>query len=158
VFGLAWRLQRTTLLAWSIGLSIIGTSFGGVGEGVEELVADNHELADVLASLAPGSSLTDTFFAFTMSLLGIGVGGFVVQSLLRLRDEEAGGRLGPVLASAVSRVRWMASHLVIAVAGSAVLLLMVGVTTAAAYVAASGADAATMGGIVAAALVQLPAT
>jgi ABC-2 type transport system permease protein len=157
VFGLAWRLQRGTLLAWIVGLSIIGTSFGGVGEGVEQLVADNQELADVLATLAPGGSLTDTFFAFTMSLLGIAVGGFVVQSLLRLRGEEAGGRLEPVLASAVSRVRWVASHLVIAVAGSAVLLLVVGLTTAATYVAASGADASAMGGIVAAALVQLPA-
>jgi len=157
VFGLAWRLQRGTLLAWGIGLSIIGTSFGAVGEGVEELLAENQELADVLASAAPGSSPTDTFFAFTMTLLGIAVGAFVVQSLLRLRGEEAGGRLEPVLASAVSRVRWMASHLVIAIAGSAVLLLVVGVTTGAAYIAASGADTSAMGGIVGAALTQIPA-
>jgi ABC-2 type transport system permease protein len=157
VFGLAWRLQRGTLLAWVVGLSIIGTSFGGVGGGVEELVANNQELADVLAALAQGSSLTDTFFAFTMTLLGIAVGGFVVQSLLRLRGEEAGGRLEPVLASAVGRVRWVASHLVVAVAGSAVLLLVVGVSTAAAYVAASDADGAAIGRIATAALGQLPA-
>jgi ABC-2 type transport system permease protein len=157
VFGLAWRLQRGTLLAWVIGLSIIGTSFGGVGEGVEGLVADNKQLAEMLTALASGSSLTDTFFAFTMTLLGIAVGGFVVQSLLRLRSEESGGRLEPVLASSVSRLRWVSSHLVIAFGGSAVLLLVVGLTTSAAYLGASGADVSAAGGIVGAALAQLPA-
>ena len=39
------------------------------------------------------------------------VAAYVVQVLLRMREEEARGRLEPVLAGAVSRPRWVASQL-----------------------------------------------
>ena len=157
VFGLAWRLQRGTLAAWAVGLSIIASSFGLVGESVEELVANNDQLGEMLATLAPGGSLTDTFFAFSSSLLGVAVGGFVVQASLRMRAEEAGGRLEPILATATSRQRWMASHLVIAVVGSVALLTLVGASLGGSFVVATGAEASEAARILGGALVQVPA-
>lgn len=157
VFGLAWRLQRGTLAAWAVGLSVIGSSFGVVGESVDELVANNDQLAEMLATLAPAGSLTDTFFAFTLSLIGIAVGGFVVQAMLRMRSEEAGGRLEPILATATARQRWMASHVVIAVAGSVALLTVVGASVGVAYVGAAGAGVSGALRIIGGALVQAPA-
>jgi ABC-2 type transport system permease protein len=157
VFGLAWRLQRGTFVAWAVGSSVVGSSFGVVGESVDDLVDNNQQLAEMLATLVPGGSLTDTFFAFVLSLVGVAVSGFVVQATLRMRSEEASGRLEPVLATATARLRWMASHLVIAVVGSLALLTVTGASVGAAYVGASGEEAAEVLRIVAAALVQTPA-
>jgi ABC-2 type transport system permease protein len=138
-------------------LSVIGSSFGVVGESVDELVANNNQLAELLATLAPGGSLTDTFFAFTLRLIGIAVGGFVVQVMLRMRNEEAGGRLEPILATATARQRWMSSHVVIAVAGSIALLTVVGVSVGVAYVGAADAGVSEVIRIIAGSLVQAPA-
>jgi ABC-2 type transport system permease protein len=157
VFGLAWRLQRGTLAAWAVGLSVIGSSFGGVGESVDELVDNNGQLAELLAGLDSSGSLTDTFFAFTLGLLGVAVSGFVVQATLRMRTEEANGRLEPILGTATARLRWMASHLVITVGGSLALLVVAGASVGVAYVGATGAEVSEVLRLVGAALVQAPA-
>jgi ABC-2 type transport system permease protein len=157
VFGLAWRLQRSTLMAWAVGTSIIGASFGVVGESVDDLVDNNRQLAEMLAALAPGGSLADTFFTFTLSLIGVAVGGFVVQATLRMYTEEANGRLEPILGAATGRLHWMVSHLVIAVVGSLVLLTVVGASVGAAYVGATGGDPSEMFRIIGGALVHAPA-
>ena len=45
---------------------------------------------------------------------------------MRLRAEEAGLRAEPVLATAVGRVRWAMSHVVIALAGTTLLMVLAG--------------------------------
>ena len=65
---------------------------------------------------------------------GVAAGIYVVQAVLRMRDEESTGRLEPVLAAAVGRPRWMLGHFAVAVSGAAALLL--------AYAGAAGATAA----------------
>ena len=45
---------------------------------------------------------------------------------LRLRSEEAGGRTEPLLAAAVTRSEWMASHLAVCLAGSVAILSVSG--------------------------------
>jgi ABC-2 type transport system permease protein len=49
-----------------------------------------------------------------------------VQATLRARSEEVAVRLEPLLATRVSRLRWIGSHLVFALAGSALLLAVAG--------------------------------
>ena len=138
-------------------MSVIGSSFGVVGESVDDLVDNNQQLAEMLATLAPGGSLTDTFFTFTLSLIGVAVSGFVVQATLRMRHEEATGRLEPILSTATTRWRWMASHLVIAMGGSLVLLTVVGASVGVAYVGATGAEVSEVFRIIGGALVHTPA-
>ena len=48
--------------------------------------------------------------------------------MLRLRTEETDGRAEAVLATAVGRLRWAVSHLLVAVLGPAVALLAAGLT------------------------------
>ncbi len=54
---------------------------------------------------------------------GIAVAIYSVQVLLRMREEEARGRLEAVLAAAVSRPRWILSYLLTTVVGGTVLLV-----------------------------------
>lgn len=57
--GLAFRLQRGSLIGWSAALFLTGLAYGSIGQQVEKLVSDNKELSDLLAQ-AEGS-FTDSF-------------------------------------------------------------------------------------------------
>ncbi len=80
-----------------------------------------------------------------------------MQATLRLRAEESSGRLEPLLATRVGRIRWAFSHLVFAVLGTALLLAVAGAAAGLAY----GVQIHDVGGQVSrmtgAALVQVPA-
>lgn len=47
-FGLAWRLQRGSLLGWSIGMVATGAAFGTMGNDVEDLLGE-LDMSQVLA-------------------------------------------------------------------------------------------------------------
>ncbi|WP_205650677.1 ABC transporter permease [Actinoplanes solisilvae] len=47
-FGLAWRLQRGALIGWVAGLALLGAAYGSIGNTIEQYVADNPQIADLL--------------------------------------------------------------------------------------------------------------
>ena len=81
----------------------------------------------------------------------------VPQILLRMRAEEADGRLESVLAASVSRPRWLLSHLLNAGLGALLLLLVFGASMGPAAGAVRGDVPAELRALIGAALVQLPA-
>lgn len=155
--GLAWRIQRGVLGAWLVGIVVFGAALGSIGDSVESYLADNETVREMLATLAPGADLTATYAVLVMAIVGIAAGGYVVQALLRMRAEEVSGRVEPLLATAVGRHRWLASHVTIAVGGLVVMLGLAGSLGGLTFAIASGGwdDGAT--GLVTAAVVQIPA-
>ena len=131
--GLAWRLQRGSLLGWSVGLVIAAAVFGAIGDEVDAFLETSDELVELFAQLGGSEVLVDLFIVFLMGLLAVAVAAFAVQGVLRLRNEELAGRAEPLLSTAVARTRWMASHLTVVVAGSVGMLLAVGLAAGTAY-------------------------
>lgn len=155
-FGLAWRLNRGTLLAWTVGMSIFGGALGAVGKSVDDFIGVSDELEELLRAQAGSSSLVDLYFSFVMGFLGVAAAGYTVQTLLRARAEEAAGRLEPLLATAVDRQRWLGAYLLFAAGGTVVVVGATGLSGALGY-ALLAADAGTGLGLLWAALVQVPA-
>lgn len=155
--GLAWRLQRGTLKGWSFAVVVMGVSFGLISEEFKDLFQSNPEVAEVLGKTGGSTNFTDLFFAAIMGLMAIALAAYSVQSLLRMRSEESSGHLEPVLAGAVSRPRWMLSHIVTALGGSIFLLLLLGVTTGATYVLTTGTPWSQSVDVIKAAIVHAPA-
>lgn len=153
--GLALRLQRGSLIGWAVGLFLLGAAYGSVGNDVEGFIGSNEDLADMLAAVG-GGSLTDSFFATAFSLIALIGSGFAIQSALRLRGEESGGRAEPVLATPVTRRRWAGSHLLVALAGSAVVLAAAGLGVGATFGAATG-EPVQVARMLSAALLYVPA-
>jgi ABC-2 type transport system permease protein len=135
--GLAFRLQRGALLGWAIGVLVGGIAYGWIGPTVDTFVGQNKALAELLAG-AGGGTLTDSFFAASFRLMALVATGFAIQSALQLRGEETSMHAESVLATPVSRLRWAASHLTIAFAGSVVLLAVAGLATGLTYGVAGG--------------------
>jgi ABC-2 type transport system permease protein len=129
--GLALRPQRGSLGGWSIGLFCGGVSYGSIGSDIEDFVGDDETPADLLAQA--GGRVTDSIFATTLMILALAGSGFAIQSTMRLRTEETAGRAEPLLAAALSRPRWAASHLTLALGGSVVMLVAAGLGVGVAY-------------------------
>ena len=153
--GLAVRLQRGSLIAWSVGILLTGVAYGSVGNDIQDLLGDNEALNDMIAR-AGGGDIVDSFLSTSLLMLALMGSGFAIQSALRLRTEETAQRAEPLLATPVARARWAASHLAIALVGSVVVLLAAGLGTGVTY----GIVADDMGrvpGMVGGALAYVPA-
>ncbi|MFF7447381.1 MULTISPECIES: ABC transporter permease [unclassified Streptomyces] len=148
--ALAWRLQRGSVYGWSAAFFAVGVVYGGLADGVGDLVGDNDNARRVFERMGGHSGLTDAFLASMTGMMGLIAALFVVGSVLRLHGEETSGRAEPVLANAVGRLRWACGHLAVAFGGSALILLLTGVG----FVVGHGGQA---GPLIGAALVQLPA-
>jgi ABC-2 type transport system permease protein len=155
--GLAWRLQRGSLIGWAVGAAVAGLSFGGIAQDMVQFAEQDPETAKALASLGGAGSITDIYLAAVLSWIGMLAAGYAVQATLRLRSEEAELRAEQVLATATSRTGWAGSHLVVAAVGAAVVLGVGGLLAGLAH----GLRAGDLGGelprVLGAALVQLPA-
>lgn len=150
--ALAWQMQRGALLGWTAGFVIVGGALGGVAQSVADLLNTSPRMRFLIATLGGEVGIVDAYFTATFGILGLVATGYALQAALRLRSEEEDARAEPILAAAVSRLRWAASHLVFAVLGPAIAL------------AAAGAAAGLVHGgredvprLLAAALTQLPA-
>ncbi|MFB7321731.1 ABC transporter permease [Streptomyces sp. NPDC056190] len=124
--ALAWRLQRGSVLGWSIGFFVAGVVYGGMADGAAQLVGDNAKAREIFQRMGGQSGLTDAFLAAMAGMLGLVAALYVVASVLRLNGEETSGRAEPVLAGAVGRLRWASGHLLIAFGGSALIMLLAG--------------------------------
>jgi ABC-2 type transport system permease protein len=100
--------------------------------------------------------MEQAFIAVAFSMLGMVAAAFATSLALRLHQEESDQRAEPVLSGAVSRTRWLASHLGIAVVGSATAILMAGVVTGLTYGIAAGDVGGKLPTVLATAAVQLP--
>jgi ABC-2 type transport system permease protein len=118
--GLAWRLQRGSVVGWTGGLFLMGLAYGAIGDDVKDLLGDSDFSKEVFGQA--GGSLVDSFYAIAALLLALVAGGFAISSALRPRGEEGGGRAETVLATALPRWRWAMSHLVVTVSGTVVVV------------------------------------
>jgi ABC-2 type transport system permease protein len=154
--ALAWRLHRGLLAAWTAGFAVLGVVLGGVAEGIGDM-GSNQTLRDMFARIGGQAALIDAYLASIMGILGIIAAGYAIQATLRLRSEESSQRVEPVLATAVGRLRWAASHLAFSVLGPAAALVAGGVTAGLAYGLSTGDVGGQVPRVLGAAMVQLPA-
>lgn len=122
--GLAWRLQRGSLIGWAAGIGLLGAAYGSVGDGIEQFITDNPEVAEYFAGGA--ADIVDAYLSFTILFCALAAAAFGVIAVLRARAEETSGRAEPVLATATSRSAWLSGHLSVALAGSTLVLLAAG--------------------------------
>jgi ABC-2 type transport system permease protein len=122
--GLAWRLQRAGLAWWSASILVVAVLYGTLVTELEEAVAEMTAIQDALTDL--GGTIIDAWLAVIINWVAIVVTVFAILAALRARSEENSGRAEPVLATAVSRSRWLGSHPLVALVGSAVLMTIMG--------------------------------
>ena len=155
--GLAWRLQRGMLLAWTIGLCLYGLLFGSVVHGISNEVSSSSTLRNVVTRLGGSAVLEDAFVTIVFTLLAVMASAMAISATLRLYHEETEQRGETMLAGAVGRIRWALSHIVFALGGTAVAMLAAGAVAGIAYGIAANDVGGKLTTVLEVALVQLPA-
>lgn len=122
--GLALRLQRATLVSWLLGSVVAGLFFGSVAKAMTSVLDPSNPYAQAFLGGTQNmlNGIMGTFVLFNAMLAG----AFALQSLSGARAEESEGRLESQLAGSLARTRWLAAHIAVAAAGSAVMLLIGG--------------------------------
>lgn len=155
--ALAWRLHRTALIGWTAGLAVFGAVLGSTVDYARNAAEDSKQVNDLMVRLGGAGAFNDIYIAGVMSIVALAASGYAIQAALKMRAEEASLRSEPVLATAVTRANWTASHAVFTVLGPALALLASGVCAGLVY----GLSVDDVGGqlprVVGAAMVQLPA-
>jgi ABC-2 type transport system permease protein len=157
VITLAWRLDRGSLAVWSVGLSVYGLLIGSVVNGIGGELGDSQSARDVVSRLGGSSEIEQAFISVAFGMLGMVASAFAVSLTLRLHQEESSQRAETLLAGSVSRRRWLASHLVFAMVGTAVAMLVAALVAGVAYGAAAGDVTGKLPTVLGTAAVQLPA-
>lgn len=155
--ALAWRLDRGALLLWTVGLSLYGLLIGSIVHGIGDEIGSSEAARDIVVRLGGTDEMEQAFIAVGFGILGMVAAAFAISLTLRLHQEESTQHAEAVLAGAVSRNRWLTSHLVFAIGGPAVALLIAGLITGLAYGATVGEVTAKLPTVLTTAAVQLPA-
>ncbi|MDW0114998.1 ABC transporter permease [Sporosarcina saromensis] len=120
-FGLAFRLQRTALYSWAIGMFVLGLSYGSVLGDLESFFLENEMLAQMLQPVE-GFSLLEQFIPMLMSVIAM-IGTIpVLMVMLKVRREEKKGRLDAILSRSVSRIRLLSEYVLLSFLTSIVML------------------------------------
>ncbi|WP_232828461.1 ABC transporter permease [Kribbella monticola] len=154
--ALAWRLHRGSLYAWGFGFLLLGFIVGNIASNVEGFVTSDSA-RKMVEKLGGVEGITDAFLSTEMGMLGLIASAFGIQAALRLRSEETSLRAEPLLATGITRSRWLASHVLMALFGTSVLVLVGGLGSGISSGASLGNMNRQLPRMLAAALVQLPA-
>jgi ABC-2 type transport system permease protein len=155
-WALAWRLQRANLFGWLIGYAVVGTVLGAVAGSVAT-IAGGEQMQELLRKLGGNaSSLTDTFISTELQFLAIGAAAYGISAALRLRSEENDLHTEQVLATSTRRWTVLASHSVIALLGSALLMLVLALALALGTRTQYGGVGAALGHLLPSALATIP--
>lgn len=154
-FGLAIRLQRTGIIAWLIGMSVLGMTYGSVLGDLDAFLSDSELIQQLLQSGA-GASITDEYITMLMSVMSMMSVVPAVMVLLKLKSEEMWNRTENLFSRAVSRLKVCASYVALAHLVGCLALLASVVSLWGAGIAVTD-DMMSLGTILQAALVYLPA-
>ncbi|NLL47452.1 MAG: ABC transporter permease [Firmicutes bacterium] len=121
--GLVLRLERTTIMGWSVGIFVLGASYGSVFGDVDSFF-NTSDLYQKILPMIEGFSLTDQFVATLLSIMSMMAAIPSLLVMLRLRAEEGKNRVEHLLARAVSRTRLLSSFLVIAMLVAVVMQII----------------------------------
>ncbi|HNV12149.1 MAG TPA: ABC transporter permease, partial [Propionibacteriaceae bacterium] len=133
---LAQRLQRTSLIGWAVSFALLAVVLGFLIDNLTGFITD--EAADMLRKMGGVGMMTDLYISVEAGFMALAAAVFGVGSVLRLHGEESSGHAEQILATKVTRTRFLASHGVIAFVGTAGLMILVGVVMGLSHAIASG--------------------
>lgn len=156
-FGLIWRLNRTSTIAWGISIILSGATIGAIAHEFTKLIAENEEMQQALAQLGAGTNVTNVIFSVMFMMIGVAVSGYALQILTRIRTEEVSGRLELLLSHPRSRHGWLLGYAVYALVTSAIILAATGFMTGLVYIMVSDSTTTSLRGLSLASLAYIPA-
>ena len=125
-WGLAVRLQRASIIGWTVALSITGMVFGAYADALLGAVED---MPDVFIDLFGAEDLLAGYLGYMAMFMSLFISAFAILAVQSMRSEETGGRGEPVLATPISRWQWLGTNLAVTVVAVVVIAAATGFST-----------------------------
>jgi len=151
-FALDLRIHATSLAVWTLACAVMGALLAAIVPDIGSML-DSADARDLFERLGGAGALQETLVAAFVSVGAVIVSCFAVGVVSHGGAEEHDGRTEEVLATATERSTAFLAVCLVALGGAAWLMLVTGLAMA---IGASGSQV-SFGGIVGAALVQVPA-
>ncbi|CDQ18173.1 ABC-2 type transport system permease protein [Halobacillus karajensis] len=119
--GLAFRLQRTGMFCWALGIFVVGASYGSVLGDMESFFEGNEMMQQMLQPTAD-VSLTEQFIPMLIIIIAIISAVPTIMAMTKLRGEENKDRIEHLLGRAVSRPRLLGGYLLLSLIVGFVML------------------------------------
>lgn len=155
LYGLALRLQGSSVISWTISFVVLGSVFGYLVSSLGSVFSRNAQIAHLLAAGSAPADQTFEFIGTLLQVLGIIAALYGVQVMMRIYNEEMSSRVAPLLAGATTRWKVFISHVAIAFIGPAIGLTLSACMIA--FIATSKGASVNAWDIIRQALVELPA-
>lgn len=136
----AWRQHKGSILAWVISMAYLGGMMGVAVPNISEAISPTLAQVNAWGAAVAKLGNQEAFIAVLIYILGLmgGLSVFAITAVQRMRQEEKEHYAEIVLSRPVSRFKWMGSYLTIAFAGSALILLVLGLASGLGWSVAAG--------------------
>ncbi len=128
--GLTIYLQKNIFVGWLAGALALVAIIGALVPQMSKVYDSSPELAQMIAAMGGDGALIPTFLSAMLMITMLMILAYTLQALGRARAEEASGHLENLLATRLSRMKWLSLHLGVAVIGAAIMLALSGLVMA----------------------------
>ncbi|WP_124054264.1 ABC transporter permease [Arcanobacterium ihumii] len=129
ILALSWRIHRGSLISWWIIFGIFGFIFGNLSTSITSIFKDNPALAQMMtAGTTSETDLINTFIYSIFQSLGIMAAILGAQIATKFYSEELALRAEPLLATTLSRGKYLASNILFVYVGTGIAMAISGIT------------------------------
>jgi ABC-2 type transport system permease protein len=121
--GLAWRIDRTWFMWWTVGSAFLGIIEGSILNSSLDAMSSNPALIKLIEQLGGSSNLAAAFIVLMIGIFGLAASGFAIATIGRLVQAETTGLAELELSAPMTRTRWATGHVLMAYLGTAVVVL-----------------------------------
>ena len=125
--GLVWRLDRAALGWWTLAVAAMGTLFGLIAPGVEDML-DSDAGRRIIAQIGGTGKLEDAMLAAVIAVSAVTVTCFGLMVVVRAANDERDGRTELLMSGPTSRWTAFLAATLTAMVAVVWLLVVVGIT------------------------------
>jgi ABC-2 type transport system permease protein len=125
--GLTVRLVRPTIVGWLVGICSGALMMGSLAKAAGDAVESSSGFENVLNKLGASGFGAQTFLSVAFLIVVLLCGLLAAGQVSALRSEETQGHLDHLLATRVSRLRWVCGRICVAAIGVVAAGVLAGV-------------------------------
>jgi ABC-2 type transport system permease protein len=153
VFALSWRMHKGLLIEWTLALGVFALGIGSADPLVSKMLSDVPKLASWMQLFGEPE---EAFLSLMVYVLCLFVSAYGILTVQKMHSEETDWHIETILSTPVKRSKWMLSHVLFSIMGSAFILLVIGLCIAVGS-RLGGGSTGTFGGTILMAIAKLPA-
>lgn len=128
--GLSLYLHKNVFIGWLIGVVAMAVTIGSLVPQMSDVYEGSESIKQVITSLGGDGAIMPAFLSAMLMITVLLVVAYAIQAIGRIRNEEASGHLESVLATKISKIKWLWLHSGIVIVGVLLMLAVAGATLA----------------------------